>query len=132
MKPQGRRYQSHNAKWKVKDHGKNIAGWWENVISPSNKRARVEGKQEILDSNPHEELNTYFESELKDEYELWGCLYKGTDTVTCPEGICISCDWDTQHDAATGWDDPNFIEAWDYEEYWSKYVKVEGEDNEST
>jgi len=42
----------------------------------------------------------------------------------CEEGTCRQCDWQRQHDAATGWDDPNFIEAWDYtQDYWEEYVK---------
>lgn len=36
----------------------------------------------------------------------------------CDEGVCMSCDWDKQRDASTGRDDPNFIEAWEYEDHW--------------
>ena len=42
----------------------------------------------------------------------------------CHTGTCISCDWQIQHDAATGWDDTNFIEWWDYtRDYWGRFVK---------
>lgn len=52
------------------------------------------------------------------------CYFK-KDDIYHPEGECMHCDWRRQADAATGWDDPNFIEAWDYKEYWEKNIKKE-------
>jgi hypothetical protein len=54
MKPQGRQIQKHHAKWKVKEEGKHIEAWWENIIPPSNKRARKEAISEI-----REEIESY-------------------------------------------------------------------------
>lgn len=41
----------------------------------------------------------------------------------CLYGTCMSCDWSNDmHGLA--WDDDDFIEYWDYPEYWYKNIKV--------
>jgi uncharacterized membrane protein len=30
------------------------------------------------------------------------------------------CDWNRRAAKSTGWDDPHFIEWWDYKEIWKK------------
>ena len=48
MKPMGRRKnRMQSAKHKPKENGKNLKGWWENVVSPCKKRDRREAKEEI-------------------------------------------------------------------------------------
>ena len=52
----------------------------------------------------------------------WDCSYKGCNILWHEDGTCISCDFRKQMLAAKDWSDPNFIEAWDYGEYWmNKY-----------
>lgn len=57
MKPQGRKYTLHSAKWKVKENGKNITGWWENCIPPSKTR-----EKRFTSSDIEEGILTYKES----------------------------------------------------------------------
>lgn len=126
MKPLGRKYTKHNCKWKVKESGKNITSWWEDTIAP-NKTADLRLVEEEI------KIGTdLYESEAQERYldsigdgdspTNWNCSLKGTDLLSHNDGECISCDWEKQMRASTGWADPNFIEAWDYDEYWlNKY-----------
>lgn len=62
----------------------------------------------------------------------WDCPWNGTDVVSCIEGSCISCDWQRQHDASSGWDDPNFCESWEYDEVWlRRYGQQDGVERET-
>jgi hypothetical protein len=38
-------------------------------------------------------------------------------SLTHEDGVCMLCDWNRMAAKSTGWDDPNFIEWWDYKEY---------------
>lgn len=38
-------------------------------------------------------------------------------------GTCIHCDWKKQA-AGKEWDSPDFIEWWDYSEYWEQKIKA--------
>lgn len=73
-------------------------------------------KQEILDI----ETNEY-------EAPIPQCSFadlRGKDRVenSHPEGLCIHCDWYRSMEGKR-WDDPDFIEAWDYDNYWLKFVR---------
>lgn len=50
MKPLGRKHfkQPSPCKHHPKEDGKNVPGWWEDVISPCNKRSRKDAKRDIL------------------------------------------------------------------------------------
>ena len=48
MKPMGQtNIQLPNAKHKIKDNGKNLVGWWEDIGFENKKGARQEAKREI-------------------------------------------------------------------------------------
>ncbi|MBD78238.1 MAG: hypothetical protein CL840_04730 [Crocinitomicaceae bacterium] len=48
MQPMGRKkIVLPGGKHRVKDHGKNIAGWWEDIAQPNKTSARMKAKTEI-------------------------------------------------------------------------------------
>lgn len=47
MKPLGRKYYLGDCKWKPKEKGKHLRGWWEGIIPPSKARFKREVKKEI-------------------------------------------------------------------------------------
>lgn len=48
------------------------------------------------------------------------CFFDGdwSEQHSHEEGVCVYCDWERMVSKVKGWDDPNFIEWWDYKEYW--------------
>ena len=50
MKPLGRKkIQMPDAKHKPKENGKNVTGWWENIVNLCKKRDRREARQDITE-----------------------------------------------------------------------------------
>lgn len=50
MKPMGRKkVKLLNSKHKVKENGKNVTAWWENIVFLSKKRDRFAAKKEIME-----------------------------------------------------------------------------------
>lgn len=114
MKPLGRKYYKCNtgSKHHVRSNGK-YECWWKDVCTPNKTRdiriASNEIAAEVLD---------VLIPEYQRELSAWFCSYEELEGLTHEVGTCMKCDWRRQHDKATGWDDPNFIEAWDYKEIW--------------
>lgn len=53
---------------------------------------------------------------------LPSCYFSKDPEHFHPAGTCMDCDWKKQ---AIGkeWDSPDFIEWWDYSEYWVRYIQ---------
>jgi hypothetical protein len=47
MQPLGRKKIQMDAKWKPKENGKHLTGWWENIVKISKRAAKFKAKQEM-------------------------------------------------------------------------------------
>ncbi len=120
MKPEGRQYTKTNCKRKVKENGKHIPAYWED-IPPNKTKAKVLAEKEMeieVEVGLHDYIEDKFNPFIDTPEVNWDCSLEGSDLTHEVEGECISCDWHRQMKASSGWDDPNFIESWDFDIVW--------------
>jgi hypothetical protein len=67
MKPLGRQYTKHNCKWKVKEKGKSIKGWWEDTINPNKTLDRELAKEDISSGVDQYEADCF--DKMEDDFD---------------------------------------------------------------
>jgi hypothetical protein len=120
MKPLGRKYYKDKTggKHPTKIDGK-TSSWWEDIVPPNKTADKVANKVRV------EDYIDYEYNPLPEDFSDT-CFFDGNRdelSLTHEDGVCMLCDWNRMAAKSTGWDDPNFIEWWDYKEYCRGVVK---------